>query len=170
MTKNILITGQPHCGKSTLLKHLIERIERKQGFITDEMLRDGERIGFWITTAGGERSLLASIDTDSPFRVSRYGVDLPALERAIEPLFGFGAHDLLYIDEIGQMELASPRFRALVNTYLEAPNRFLGTISAVYSDEFTAAIRTFGDVEIIEINERNRDQVARDLECLIAGP
>jgi nucleoside-triphosphatase THEP1 len=50
MRKNILITGMPRSGKSTLLKNIISRIEDKVGFITHEIRKNGERTGFEIET------------------------------------------------------------------------------------------------------------------------
>ncbi|MCS7180330.1 MAG: AAA family ATPase, partial [bacterium] len=47
MIKNILITGLPGCGKTTLIKEIIKVINfEKVGFFTEEIREKGERVGF----------------------------------------------------------------------------------------------------------------------------
>ena len=46
MQKNILITGKPKSGKSTILEKVIFGIPDKVGFITKEIRANGQRTGF----------------------------------------------------------------------------------------------------------------------------
>ncbi|MFW9988471.1 MAG: nucleoside-triphosphatase, partial [Candidatus Odinarchaeota archaeon] len=51
MTKKILITGPPRCGKSTLISKLINYYTNEKnfmifGFLTPEVRERGNRIGF----------------------------------------------------------------------------------------------------------------------------
>ncbi len=49
--KNILITGPPRSGKSTLIEKLVRRIGRPAtGFFTREIREGGKRVGFSIDT------------------------------------------------------------------------------------------------------------------------
>jgi nucleoside-triphosphatase len=50
MTKrNILITGPPGCGKSTLIEKIVNRIERPvTGFFTREIKKEGRRVGYSV--------------------------------------------------------------------------------------------------------------------------
>ena len=74
MKKNILLTGQPKSGKSTLLKKIIEDMQNKVGFVTNEILEMEGRIGFEIETSQGEKAIIAHIGLDTPNKVSRYSV------------------------------------------------------------------------------------------------
>ena len=57
---NILITGPPRCGKSTLIEKVVSRIERPvTGFFTREIKGKGRRVGFSINTLDGKEGILA---------------------------------------------------------------------------------------------------------------
>ncbi len=167
MMKNILLTGAPGCGKSTLLERLIQDFPLRRGFLTKEIRKEGQRTGFELVTDHGETQLLASVHLRTPYKVSKYAVDVEGLERVLPPLFHYDQNQLLYIDEIGQMELYAPLFRKLVEQYLNSPNVFVGTLSAVYEDDFIAGIRKMKDVEIVEITVDNRAKKYVDVAEMI---
>jgi nucleoside-triphosphatase THEP1 len=49
--KNILLTGSPRCGKSTLIRKIVQKINiHATGFFWREILEKGRRVGFSITT------------------------------------------------------------------------------------------------------------------------
>ena len=48
------MTGLPKSGKSTLLKKIIETIPNKIGFVTNEILKENERVGFEVETHLGK--------------------------------------------------------------------------------------------------------------------
>lgn len=159
----IFITGLPHSGKSTLLSRLIDGVKEKQGFLTLEMQEDNQRTGFKIVTASGREAVLASINLDTPIKVSRYSVSVGNLDKVIPELENFNPGDILYLDEIGQMELYSDKFKQLVRDYLEAPNPLLATISQVYSDDFTKEILERDGVELLELTPENREETFHTL-------
>lgn len=156
---NILLVGSPRVGKSTLLSDVVAGIEHKQGFTTDELVVNGVRTGFELSSAMGNSALLASVDSPSSNRVARYGVNLKELDEFIDWIPTPKNDDLLYIDEIGQMQLMSRKFPGLVRGYLDSPNPFIGTLTAVYEDSFTREIRTRADVEVIDLSVENRETV-----------
>ena len=53
-TEWILLTGQPNCGKTTAVKRLSEALARDgmqlRGFVTEEVLVGGKRVGFDVVT------------------------------------------------------------------------------------------------------------------------
>lgn len=167
--KKILITGLPHSGKSTLLQKLLKDISKKQGFITTEIIERGERSGFKIVNANGKEEILASIKFKTPYKVSRYFVSIDNLEKIIPTVSSFSKLDLLYIDEIGEMELFSKDFKSLLKNYLNAENVFIGTISKVYSDEFTKCLLHRSDIKLIEITPENREDSYLYLKKLLSN-
>jgi len=57
---NVLLTGRPGIGKTTLIKRLIEATSlSKGGFYTGEVREKGQRVGFSLTTLDGKESVLA---------------------------------------------------------------------------------------------------------------
>lgn len=163
----LFLTGQPHSGKSTLINKLIKQVDNKQGFVTVEipdLNNKGQRLGFELLDSMGRGATLAHVDTESEIRVSKYGVDIDSLEKFIEPLFKIDEVKLLYIDEVGQMELFSQKFKELVRHYLKSKNDFIGTISSVYEDELIDEIKKNPDVEILTITPENREHLYDDLK------
>lgn len=163
---NILLTGEPHVGKSTLLARIVENYETKQGFVTQEIpdiANPGQRLGFKLIDSAVREAVLAHIAINSDIHVSKYGVDIDALNGFIKPLMTFYPEDLLYIDEIGQMELYSDKFKKLVEKYIDAANNFIGTITTVYSDAFVEEVKSRGDVRIIKVTPLNRDQLINEI-------
>lgn len=156
MRKNILITGVPHSGKSTLLAKIISNIPQRVGFVTKEIRNNQGRIGFEIETSGGEKAILSHIDFKGPFQVSKYFVDIENLEAKIPDLLKFKSDDILYLDEIGQMQLFSKKFEELVTSYLDSKNIVLATLSQVYQNAFTDSIRKRKDVIMINLTENDR--------------
>ncbi|MEI8143435.1 MAG: nucleoside-triphosphatase [Candidatus Berkelbacteria bacterium] len=158
MKKNILITGMPRSGKSTLLNEIIQKYDRKVGFVTNEIRENNERIGFEIITNEGRQAVLSSTTNVTEHKVSRYYVDISALDEIIPSVLSFNSDDLLYIDEIGQMELFSEKFKSLVLKYLDSPNTNVATISKIFSDDFIEMIKNRGDVVLVEIEESTRSE------------
>ena len=159
MLSNLLLTGLPRSGKSTLLERVVSLVdERKRGLLTREILRHGERIGFDVVTSKPETVRLAHIDSLSPLRVGKYGVEISLFEATLRPLFDVHENELLYLDEIGQMQLHSTEFRCLVQRYLDIPQLCIGTISAVYEHPTISALRQREDTRIVEVTAENRDR------------
>src|SRR5215831_16622889 len=105
LARNLLLTGQPGCGKTTAVCRLVERLTdlRIAGFYTQEVRDQGSRVGFEaVGLALGHKALLAHVRSRSRHRVGRYGVDVPALARLVEAELrgAVGEEDLFVIDEI----------------------------------------------------------------------
>lgn len=158
MRKNILITGIPRSGKSTLLNKIIQNYTKKAGFVTNELRENGERVGFEIETSAGKKTVLASVKFNTDFKVSKYFVEIKNLESIIPEITNFKSDDLLYIDEIALMELPSEKFRQLVLKYLKSKNTCIATIHKEDTDDFSEEIKERDDIILIEITEENREQ------------
>jgi nucleoside-triphosphatase len=113
-TKNLLLTGAPGCGKTTVVRRLIDRLgdPRLRGFFTQELRAHGQRVGFEAVGLSGQRAVLAHVRSRSKLRVGRYGVELEQLRPLVEAELGAPAEavDAFIVDEIGKMELLCPAF------------------------------------------------------------
>ena len=109
-SKNILVTGPPRCGKSTLIEKVILRIEKPMtGFFTREIKEKGKRVGFSIITLDGKKGVLAHQNIRSRCRVGKYGVNLDDIDRiAVPSIIPMKPDEIVLIDEIGKMECLSP--------------------------------------------------------------
>ena len=127
----IAITGRPGSGKTTLLMKVLTKI-RGVGFYTKEIREGRRRIGFVAVTSWGEEVLLAKVGIDSPYKVGKYGVLVPQFEeKVVNPLKEMAEKEsLIYIDEIGKMELFSKKFVSFLEDLLKVNKNLLITIPA----------------------------------------
>jgi len=163
----VLLTGRPGCGKTTLIKRVVDHLVLPAGgFYTEEIRQGGDRVGFKIVTLEGEEAVLAHVDFNTTQRVGKYGLDLRVLESigAEAICAAVRARRIVVIDEIGPMEIRSPVFCDVVNHALDSPDvsGILGTISA-RSFPFTSAIKKRHDITLIELRPNNREQLILEL-------
>jgi nucleoside-triphosphatase len=158
---NILITGYPGVGKTTLIRKLAAELApfRPAGFYTAEIREKGIRHGFELVDLDGRKFVLAHVDLETAHRVGKYGVDIDGFEHylASSNLLHPGS-DLVIIDEIGKMECLSTRFRETLNQIVKSPALLIATIA--YKGEGTIAdLKRRPDVTLFEITLRNRDTI-----------
>ena len=158
-----MLTGEPHSGKSTLINKVLKRFDDKLGFITNEILKDDQRIGFVLEVSNGQKATIAHVDYESEIHVSKYGVKPLALDEFLKVLPEINQRSLLYIDEIGQMQLCSDGFRALVEEYIDSPNDFIGTLSKIYDHELIQKLKQDPNIEVIEVTPENRDSLEDEI-------
>jgi nucleoside-triphosphatase len=161
----VLLTGRPGCGKTTLIKRLVNELALPAGgFYTEEIRQCSRRVGFKIVTLEGEEAVLAHVDFNTTQRVGKYRLDLRVLESIGSEAICTAVHArrLVVIDEIGPMEIRSPVFCDVVNDALDSGEPILGTITA-RSFPFTNAIKKRQDVTLIEVRPNNREQLALGL-------
>jgi len=171
MASVYLLTGSPGTGKTTVIRQAIAGSEIKAGgFYTEEIRSGGIRRGFRIVTLDGHDAILAHVDNSSRCRVSKYGVDIQnldnigvaAIERAI------AESDLIVIDEIGKMELFSPRFREAALKAIDSGKRVLGTIM-LNPHPLADDIKRRPDVKVMELTRSNHEQVLREITNWLKG-
>jgi nucleoside-triphosphatase THEP1 len=168
--KAYLLTGEPGCGKTTIIKEVLSGGDKSAGgFYTEEIRIKGIRQGFRIVTLDGKQAVLSHVNIEGRYRVGKYGVDIdsmetvacPAVEKAIRNC------DIVVVDEIGKMELFSTSFREVLYNALDSNRKVLGTIM-VASHPWVDDIKQREDVEVIQVTKSNRngvlDRISRWLE------
>ncbi len=168
---NILITGRPGSGKSTLVRELAERAgERAGGFYTEEIHAKGRRVGFRIITLDGKRGNLAGTHLRSSHHEGRYGVCLKTVEKLAIPAIedALTASKTVLIDKIGPMELLSEPFSACVLKALEAPNTVVATLSR-RGPRFIRELKARDDIVLLTLTPETEDEVRGRLLDLVQG-
>jgi nucleoside-triphosphatase len=158
--KNLLLTGSPGAGKTTVLKNTLEHLRdlRLAGFLTLELREQGHRVGFEAVGLGGRHVTLAHIRFRSPVSVGRYGVEpdrlVPLIEEELvrQP----GTVDAFLIDEIGKMECLCQQFISTMRTLLGEPTPVVSTI-ALRGAGFISEVKNRRDVQIVEVAHGKRD-------------
>jgi nucleoside-triphosphatase len=165
VNQKVLLTGRPGCGKTTLIKRVLNELpQRFGGFYTEELRDHGTRVGFKVIALEGGEAVFAHVDFTTPQRVGKYGLDLSALEavgvNAINK--AMQAQRYIVIDEIGPMEIRSLAFRGAVNEALDSESPVLATIF-FRPLPFTDAIKSRPDVVLIEVRPNNRERLVSEL-------
>jgi len=137
---NIFVTGNPRCGKSTLIQRLLDEISDKNvsGFITPEIRINGVRQGFKIIDlASKEEEILASLSIKRGPSVSRYGVNVDGIDTIMDKfLESYKNSEYVIIDEIGMMEFYSKKFRKTVRMVLDSDKKIVATLSKRFVKEY----------------------------------
>jgi len=163
--KNILITGLPGVGKTTLIKNIGAALKglRPVGFYTAEIREGGIRKGFELISLDGRKGLLSHTNIQGPHRVGKYKVDVKRFETFLGsiPLLNPSTR-LIVIDEIGKMECYSDQFKNLLKAILDSEKCVIATI-ALKGSGIIEEIKKRKDVKLFEITRRNRDSLLFDI-------
>ncbi len=168
--KNLLITGLPGVGKTTLIKELSEALKsfHPVGFCTDEIREGGERKGFELISLEGKTELLSHKEIRSPYRVGRYKVDVKGFEDFLGSISFFNPFTrLIIIDEIGKMECLSLRFQKILKEILDSEKWVIATI-ALKGSGLIAEVKRREDVRIFEITKKNRESLLKEISDFIS--
>ncbi|XP_055491164.1 cancer-related nucleoside-triphosphatase [Leucoraja erinacea] len=184
MRRHVFLTGPPGIGKTTLIHKIIDVLKSSgvpvDGFYTEEVRKNGRRIGFDVVTVSGKRGTLSRTRNDADaansgrceYRVGPYVVDLPSFECLALPLLSKlnGKEDkeknVYVIDEIGKMELFSEPFIQAVRQILDGTDAtVLGTIPIPKGKPLGLVedIRSRRDVKIFNISRDNRDSIIQEI-------
>lgn len=152
----LFITGKPRTGKSSLLASVISEVVHPWGLITEEKLVNDQRVGFTAQAIGGSSVTLAQTNTETPFSVGKYYLNISNFDDVIDHLPKYSRESLLCIDEIGEMQLYSVKFRKLVIDCLASENDMIATLSAVYDHPLIRDIMADDNNVIITLDAENR--------------
>jgi nucleoside-triphosphatase len=160
-SKNILITGLPGVGKTTLIVKLVTRLKalKPTGFYTAEIRERGERVGFELVGLDGRKAVLSHVNIKGVHRVGRYGVDVNGFDAFLKAIpFQADEAGLAVIDEIGKMECCSSHFRRLIIDLLESDKPLLATV-AMKGGGLIAEVKLREDVVIHELTPGKREML-----------
>ena len=163
--KNILITGRPGVGKTTMIRKISEQLKELQpvGFYTEEIREHGIRKGFELVSFSGNKGVLSHVNIRSPYHVGKYRVNLKGFELFLDSLtLRYDSATFLIIDEIGKMECLSPLFRKLIREILKSEKLFIATIS-LKGNGFIEEIKRRDDIELVLLTEDNRNFIRSDI-------
>ncbi|MEM2876059.1 MAG: NTPase, partial [Candidatus Bathyarchaeia archaeon] len=155
LTRVIFVTGKPGVGKSTLIRKVSEKIKERGysvgGMLTTEIREDGVRVGFSIIDLeSGRMGILAHIRQDEGPRIGKYKVNLndldsvgvKSVENAVEKA------DVVFIDEVGPMELKSRRFFEALMKAVSSSKPLVATVHHSLTESFISNLKLKGGVEV----------------------
>ena len=177
MITNLLLTGHPGIGKTTLVKRIVERLGHLalSGFYTEEIRVRSRRMGFRAVALNGTSGVFAHRDyqTTSQYRLGPYGVHPRMLANLVLPHLDWKRKrpDLVVVDEIAKMEFLSRPLRETILDLLDSPCPVLGTIS-LRGAGVLKRIRDREDALLIKVTSKNRSvldgEILRRLDRIVA--
>ncbi|MGD8398055.1 MAG: nucleoside-triphosphatase [Anaerolineae bacterium] len=175
----VLLAGPVGVGKTTVAER-VAGLARRQGLkcagLLSPALKDGcgQKVGIWgADVATSARRLLARTDRDlgGP-AVGIYSFDAQALDWAVAVVDeALGAADLVFVDEIGKLELWRDEGLApvLSRLALGAPGHAVVLVRESLLAELQARLETAAPT-LFQVTEANRDEVpGRVLAALWPG-
>jgi len=157
--KNILLTGAPSSGKTTVIKKIIKNLNIPAcGFYTQEEKQIDKRVGFLMRSLNGKKAYLAHQNIESEYRIRRYGVSISNIENIAVPSIYPKKNIIIVLDEIGKMECFSEKFRIAAIKALDSENIVIGTVTLGGGD-FIEKIKQRQDIEILEVTPENRNSL-----------
>lgn len=174
MSFKILITGPPRCGKSTLIRKLIDRLKEKYmlyGFLTPEVRKNGKRIGFDIKDINSSKiiPLARKGNYNSEFTLGSYKVFIEKfdtfLSKSMVTLRGIKGDpnhskpSLLIIDEIGKMELFSELFQSKLKEIFTSNLSVIGTIGKGMNQPIKEFILNIPEIKLFSLTRNNQKDI-----------
>ncbi len=163
MKRLLFLTGNPSIGKTTVLTKTIDGLKSggysTGGMISHEVRKGDARIGFEIQDlATGKRGWLAHVNQQNGPRLGKYYVNLTDLDNiGVNAINEAMKHEkVIAIDEIGPMELFSPKFQEAVKKAIESEKLVIGVVHGKAKATLIDAIRTREDADITIVTFENR--------------
>lgn len=170
--KNVLVTGKPEAGKTTLLRKVAQALgARAGGFTTEPIWQAGEKAGYRIVTLDGRSGVLSHMTGVSLYHVGRFKVNLEGIDALVVPSIreAVAQKEFVVIDEIHKMQLFSDKFRAAVDEAFQSARRIVASIQDK-PHGFIDKIRARPDVAIFEVTAQNRDALHQQILDLVQTP
>lgn len=163
MKRVFLVTGRPGIGKTSTLTRVAEQLEERGfkvgGMISQEIRRNGKRVGFEVQNYSSKAyGWLAHTNQPTGPQIGKYRVNLDDLESVgvIAILRAISDADVILIDEIGPMELFSQAFIEGTEKAASGQKPMLAAIHWRAQHSLIRRLKSRADALEIEINEKSR--------------
>ena len=178
--KKLVITGEPHIGKTTIIKNLLEESKRNPDIffvLSEEKMIGTERVGYSVVTSNNStpQQFARKKKADEPSSehqttVGDYIIDVKIWDDIANDIAN-NKHKIVIIDEIGHMQLRSAKFSKVIRDLIDTKNgTIIGSITLSNDDSNTINdIKNNVNVECININQGNRDDVLSALKDELVG-
>ena len=165
MKKNILLTGAPGTGKTSIIRKLSEVFKEfnPAGFYTIEVMEDGSKAGVLIFNLQGDSRILASTTLKSRYAVGRLRIDMKSFDSLLEDIFSPEKKiGLYFIDGIEKLECQSRKFSRLVIEFLDSDKPVVASI-AEKGTGLISEIKKRDDTRLLDLTPDNRDLRIKDI-------
>lgn len=168
--KKILVTGEPHSGKTTLIKSLIKRTKDIYDsnhiyyVISEEKIENNVRIGYQVYTSLSENPRCFAERNDEKGDI-KYDVYQNIIDNIADEINN-NKHKILILDEIGIMQYKSQKFRNLIEDIInDSTVTLFATITKnTEKQKEISFIKNHFNCECLEFKREQGDETLRYLE------
>lgn len=167
---NILVTGPPRSGKTTVVERSVERLDAAGltvgGVVAPEIREAGERVGFALEDVlGGERTTMAHVDRESGPSVGKYRVNVAAVDDLCAQALPRAREvaDAVAVDEIAPMEVESAGFVREVRRALDADVPAIAAVHYRSTTGFVGEVKERADADVVRVTPETRDDLPADV-------
>jgi nucleoside-triphosphatase len=158
--KHIFLTGEIQVGKSTAIRAFLAKSRLSaDGFLTHIVRSDGNgalHLARFDTERGETDDVVAARFVDLTVGFEIFGEVFNT--QGAEFVETSGQRDLIIMDELGTMEADSPLFISAVLAKLDGTAPILGVLKK-REHQFLDAVKNHRNVEVIMVDEHNRDEI-----------
>ena len=161
MPSNIILTGPPGVGKTTIVKYLIKDLSPLiiRGFYKEPITEYDVCKGYRVVTPDYQEQVIAHIYLEGPDRIGEFGVNVSGFENLVLPQLSLKqAVELFIVDEIGRMECLSTAFCKQVFKIIESQIPLIAVMSGSYIQE-VERLRNRDDTVFLKVTKSNRESM-----------
>ncbi len=141
------------------------------GLVTQEAREGGQRVGFRLRDlSSGVEGWLARKEGGKGPRVGSYTVDSGDLERIAVKALEIAVRDetdVVFVDEIGPMEMTSPAFRRALSQLFSSGKLLVATLKYGSRYEEVERARMEGGVTVVDLTRENRDAALTRITSMV---
>jgi len=172
MAKNVLITGAPGIGKTSLISRLHHDLAPLyiRGFYKEAIYEYQILKGYRLATFDFKDLILAHIHIVGPDRIGELGLNLDGFNALLsQQLSPDPKVELFLIDEISMMECKSLQFRDMILNIINSNIPLIATIAS-HDVLDILNIKEREDISILNMNHKNRDSIWKSVLVEISKP
>ncbi|MFX0171853.1 MAG: nucleoside-triphosphatase [Candidatus Hodarchaeota archaeon] len=154
LSSSFIITGSKRAGKSTLCWHLLKFIHKQSVVTVGGVITLQNQKRYFYLISDKKRIPFETIDDQDFIEIGQYKIDKTNLKLAIDSIQKGIGSDILFIDEIGILELQKKGYHPVLKTALSRKRSNILVVKQSILDEFIMQYPQVCNYQVIEVVDK----------------